>query len=124
MPRRKTPADKMTPPAGLTPAQRFFWDHAGWGYMPGAETPEHGRAAGARKLAAAETWLSEQAGHTVRWVPDTFGGEPGEWACVVRLDPARSESLCGIDFEGDGEPWGKPYARVVAAELALQLMPD
>jgi hypothetical protein len=30
------------------------------------------------------------------------------------------QSLGGVDFGRDGDPWGQPYARVVEAELALE----
>lgn len=117
-------------------AVAFFLEHAGWSYNPATETPEQGRLRCARSLAKAERWLSEQNGHQVKWVEDTDyspddydyppeNDTPGlAWGCVIDLDGERGASLWAITFEGNGEPWGKPYARVVVAELAYELMPE
>lgn len=115
-----------------TAAVRFFLEHAGWGYDPATETPEDGRHRGAVALAKAEAWLVERPGFTVKWEQDRdydpkdydCGDMPDVgWSCFVS-DGLETESLHGITFDGDGEPWGNPYARVVVAELALDLMPD
>jgi hypothetical protein len=103
-------------------AVAFFHEQAGYSYDPATETPEQGQQRCAEALAAAEAWLMEQAGHTVEWLPDE--DEANQWGCIVRIDPRREASLWGIGFADDAEPWGQPYARVVVAELAQELMPD
>lgn len=102
----------------MTNATAFFLKHAGWSYGPQTE----GRARCAEQLAAAEAWASSE-GYMIEWRPDDSSDEPGDWGCALH-DPDGQvvESLWGIGFES-GEPWGEPYARVVAAELALQAMP-
>lgn len=74
-----------------------------------------------------------QPGFQVMWHRDPdydpadydVGDMPGEgWGCVLATSEDRFNSLWAITFDGDGQPWGKPYARVVVAELALELMPD
>lgn len=84
-----------------------------------------------RFLARAELWLSEQPGYTVSWEQDTeydptdYDCEMPDiaWRCTVTAN-GESACLCGITFDGDAEPFGKPYARVVVAELAQELMDE
>lgn len=73
----------------------------------------------------------QQPGFTVEWVQDAdydpshydCGDMPDiGWGCVVRAN-GQTESLWAITFDGDGYPNGNPYARVIVAELALELMP-
>lgn len=112
-------------------AVAFFYEHAGYSYGPG-ETREQGRKRGARRLADAERWLMEQPGHTIQWVQDEdynpadydCGDMPEiGWGCVITVN-GHIESLWSITFNGDGYPSGNAYARVVVAELALELMPS
>ena len=42
------------------------------------------------------------------------------WDCVMRVNGRVVQSLGGIDFGRDKEPWSDPYKRVVEAELALE----
>jgi hypothetical protein len=119
----------------MTKAERFFHENAGWGYVPGKETPEEGRERGARKLARAEEWLEEQNGYEVNWMEDDDADrsflddeESGReddgrvlYGCVVTLPDGRKDSLWGIDLGPEGS-LSDPYCRVVKAELALGLM--
>lgn len=108
----------------------FFYEHAGYGFDPKNETPEQGRMRGAIALADAERWLaSQQAVHTGWVVDETYNpkdyprkGMPKiGWGCFLYVDGKRA-SLWGVTFDGDHTPRNKPYARVVLAELALELM--
>jgi hypothetical protein len=112
----------------LNPAESFFYANAGYSYGPG-ETPEEGRAKGAKKLARAER-KANALGWKVTWSVDPnidsseFSDEKpwSLWECVMRSSDGDGESLSGIDFGRDGGPYGDPYARVVEAELALAIM--
>ena len=116
--------------AGPEAAWQFFLKHAGFSYKSGATEREkkNAQARGARKLADAER-RATQNGYSFSWETDTidssdFSDDPNPWAlwiCVMRDPQGRVvESLSGIDFGRDGEPYGDPYARVVQAELALE----
>ena len=115
----------------LTKQEQFFYDNAGYSYDPETETPEQGRTHCARQLAAAET-KAAQAGVYAQWMTDPhtdssdWSDDPEPWAtwCVTITHPetGQSDSLGGVDFGRDGEPWGNPYARVVEAELALDML--
>jgi hypothetical protein len=125
----------------LTEQEQFFYDHAGWSYNPAAETPEHGRAAGAVLLARAETGLRRAPGTHVTWEPDPdadnepadgyyVSGHPQWQAALVRYAPERPDangdgnvilaSLGGIDLGDDG--LYSAYRRVIEAELALEAL--
>ncbi len=115
-------------------AVQFFYENAGSAYNPAKETEEQGKRRGAIALARAEQWLSEQPGHTIEWLEDADYepcqcGDSGcespsfGWGCVVKVGDEQ-QSLWGIGFGGDGYPSGDTYARVVVAELALELMPS
>ena len=141
-----------TAPGFVTPVsegERFFYDHAGWGYRPDRETPEEGRWRGARQLRAAELH-AEREGWWVEWdyesdpMEDDIEREEDYDQFVAILRDSEGDilgSLGSIDlgpgqvfgydarphsFEGGplaGEPLRKvydPYVRVVAAELALE----
>lgn len=93
---------------------------------------EHGAARHAKSLANAEAWLASQPGHQIQWLRD-FDYDPNDydvkdmpnigWGCIVQIG-GNSASLWAITFDGDHWPQGNPYARVVVAELALELMHD
>lgn len=105
----------------MTDATAFFYEHAGWSYDPATQTPEQGRQATAARLAEAEAWAASE-GLTAQWQEDADADEPGQWGCVLRDPDAQwIDSLWGIEFES-GAPWGEPYARVVAAELAAAVV--
>lgn len=114
-------------------AADFFYQHAGWGYDPAKETSDQGRRRNAERLALAERWLSEQPGHQIEWTEDTDAdlswcqknerSNRTQYGCIVTVGDDK-RSLWGIDFGQNGHPSGDPYARVVVAELALELMPD
>lgn len=118
-------------PANMTDAQRFFYEHAGWGYHPDRETPEQGRVRGARRLAEAEAWAKRE-GLSWRWEEDEDAvdseGEWADWPCYwAALRDADGEilaSLGGVMFADKGDETSDPYARVVTAELALEVMPS
>jgi len=115
----------------MTP-YRFFLAHAGYSYGP-TERPIDGRRRCARDLAAAER-LACDAGLTFEWRDDDQPFECGcddptcashephrAYGCVLRdADGRVQDSLWGISFGPDVDPWGQPYARVVQAELASE----
>lgn len=113
----------------LNTVQKFFYKHAGSSYQPAVETLRQGKERGARKLARAERYASDH-GCTFQWSIDPyvnsseFSDERPAWAlwiCTMRNSFGDVvESLSGIDFGSDGEPWDQPYRRVVEAELALE----
>lgn len=131
--------------------ERFFYRHAEGSYRPGVEIAEEGRLNYARRLAAAERWLlAREADGLAEWEwvrdddynpADYDPPEPPDtvaWGCIVRVrdddqywPDGDVASVWAVTFDGDGEPTGsgclaygrlKPYARVVRAELALELM--
>lgn len=118
-----------------TPYQ-FFKAQAGYSYDPKTETAIEGQRKTARALAQAEArakrlnysyeWSIDEFSSSADWIDDNEdGGRNGNpwqvWACVLRNEAGVIlQSLCGIDFGRDGEPWGQPYKRVVEAELALE----
>lgn len=120
--------NKMRAPKSATPEQRFFFDRAGWSYGPG-ETPQAGRMRCAVELAAAES-RARQEGCSFQWEidPDIDSREFSNrrpyyalWQCLMRDASGEVvQSLHGIDFGRDKEPWGDPYRRVVEAELAAE----
>jgi hypothetical protein len=111
-------------------AFEFFYQHAPWGYRP-TETPETGRQRCAKALAEAEAYATD-AGYRFRWEIDhdltseDFCDDPNPWCLWIcyMLDPEGTvvANLGGVDFGRDVEPWGNPYARVVEAELASDLI--
>jgi len=111
----------------LTTDEKFFFDHAGYSYGKG-ETKRQGRERGARALAQAEA-KARQGGFSFVWQidPDTDSSDWSDdepawrvWQCCMLNPEGRIvDSLHGIDFGRDGEPWGDPYKRIVEAELAL-----
>lgn len=111
-------------------AVAFFKEHAGYGYIPGKETPAQGKRRNAIALAHAEA-IARKKGFYSNWHIDEL--DSSEWSSerppwrqyVCMLFNAKGEciaSLCGIDFGRDGSPIGDPYARVVEAELALEAL--
>lgn len=108
----------------------FFLEHAGFSYDPKTETESVGKLRGAIALVDAER-LASEAGYFFHWENDPgidssdFSDEQPAWRLWICqcCNPQGEivESLGGIDFGRDGEPWGNPYRRVVEAELALQL---
>lgn len=111
---------------GMTEDEAFMWEHAGWSYMPGHETPEQGRLDGAKRLAAAEEWLKEEGGNATWEVDEVHDREECTYVCCVAVGcecgrkcccGERSAFLGGIDAaERD------TYRRIVEAVLALELM--
>lgn len=118
----------MKMPRGLSVAEKFFWKNAGWGYKPGHESPQQGRANGAKNLAAAEG-IAREAGYSFEWNVDPdvdsrdFSDSRPAWelyACLMRdVNGKVVQSLGGIDFGRDNGPFGD-YRRVVEAELAAE----
>lgn len=112
-------------------AVKFFTAKAGSSYDPKKETEAQGRARGARQLAAAEAWALGQ-NYSFTWEVDDsadssdFSDEKPAWhlwVCTMRDQHGHPvQSLGGVDFGRDGEPWGDDYRRVVEAELALEQM--
>lgn len=116
----------------LNATQKFFYNAAGHSWTPGRETKRQGHEKGARRLASAEDF-SIKNGYSFHWQHDTICDssdfsddiEPWQLWQVTMYDAAGQivESLGGIDFGRDGQPWGQSYRRVVEAELALEVLP-
>jgi hypothetical protein len=120
----------------LDDAEAFFFENCAYGYDPATETQAEGLTRCAIELAAAErfaeasewawTWEIDQDVDSSDFSDD----EPpwSLWSCFlweVEDHPAPEDllqSLHGIDFGRDGEPWDEAYKRVVEAELALEAM--
>jgi hypothetical protein len=112
-----------------TPTE-FFHEHAGYSYDPKTETEAEGRERCARELAKAESF-AESVGWSCEWEIDDidsseFDDSPEPWALwrarLVDRNGETLDSLGGVDFGRDREPWGDAYARVVFAELASEAM--
>lgn len=111
----------------------FFFKEAGSSYEPDCEEMCEGQLRGAFVLAAAERWLRKSQ-FVATWIqdidydPNDYDGPMPDigWGCVLMEHGSSNTdaSLWGITFDGDGFPVGKPYKRVVEAELAMELMPD
>lgn len=114
-------------------AIEFFIREGGFGYDPATETADEAKLRGATQLAAAERWARDNCVFP-QWVKDNnyspddydMDGMPDTgWGCILTGPDGEVASLWAITFDSeDSAPWGQPYARVVAAELALELMPD
>lgn len=114
----------------MTPAERFFYEQAGYAYDPKTETPEQGRLNGARELARAERYAKD-AGWHAEWTHDpTWNGETlcshvGAEKCTPRevldcvLYDARGVTIASLGAIGDPS---RDYARVVEAELASEAL--
>lgn len=123
----KTKTKAVRPSRKLTPAQAFFFKHAGWSYNPQTESPSQGRTRCAIVLAEAE---ARAASHGVQFFWDfdgmtnrewtDEGEEYGTWACTAYYQGENIANICGVDFGNGGEPWGDPYARVVQAEILCE----
>ena len=101
----------------MAPAEQFFFDNAaGYSYDPKAETPEQGRAKCAQRLAAAEA-EADRRGWWVEWADDDEEDGAPRWCALLRdSGSAVLGALGGLDG-CDG-----PYARVVAADLAADVL--
>lgn len=115
-------------------AYHFFLKHAGYSYNPATQTPMQGRILCAQRLAKAAQYAHD-IGARYRWerggVDSSEHGdtEPAYrlWDCVLFV-PGDNDtqqhcaaSLSAIDLGPNGTPWDDPYARVIEAELALEL---
>lgn len=111
----------------------FFRERAGTSCRPGRETEAQGKARGAQALAYAEA-RARALGAVFAWqhCPDADSSdftdaEPSWslWDCVCYGSSGRVlASLSAVDFGRDGSPHSDPYARVVAAEQALEAFPS
>lgn len=93
----------------------FFFDNAGWSYDPKTQTEEEGRMETANRLALAEAFAQE-AGIEFTWEVDEVYDGATLYCCQCVQFP--SACLGGIDVDETDD-----YARVVKAELALELIP-
>lgn len=109
----------------LSPAEEFFYAHAGYSYDPArGETPGSGRVRTAVLLAAAEEGLNRSDSY-VEWEedPEPYDGDvPYDgpmWIATLRNDSGEVlASLGAIATPGGADD---DYARVIAAELAQQV---
>lgn len=108
-------------------AYQFFLRHAGYSYDPKTQTSMQGRIQYARQLADAERKARNES-FSYRWtVDDIYSNEFSDespawqlWSCsMYNADGQLVNSLGGVDFGHDGNPWSDPYRRVVEAELAI-----
>lgn len=107
----------------MTPAEQFFYDHAGYGYRPTEETEEEGRVRCAQELASAEAW-AQDLGLSVEWESD-----PDGWDFDDEADYVPSEVLGAVLCYGKRRLpfslWGiadpsREFGRVIEAELYLE----
>lgn len=101
----------------LNEAEQFFFEHAGYSYDPKRETEEQGRIRYAQELAEAEQWAHRQ-GIVFFW--DSDPDQADHWVCEARLHNRTMTALFDIDLASSPEL--DDYARVVPAEMALDLM--
>lgn len=119
----------MTTKRGLTLdtlAESFFYQHAGYSYDPKTETKRQGRIRCAKDYARAEAY-AKAAGWRVHWEDEQepWDGdipEPDYLFCGL-LYNAEGDILASLGMIGVNDP-NDPYLRVVAAELALEAIPD
>ncbi len=122
----------------MTPAERFFWKHAGYSYNPEVETRAQGRRRGATALAEAEARARHEE-ITFEWDVDEGGcigcccespdckcatGEPHEVLVCYAIGHDTEEGDSGpilASLGGICEP-DAHYRRVVEAELALEAL--
>lgn len=123
----------------MNEAQQFFYENAGYSYDPATQTPEHGRADCAAKLAAAEAeassrgywfiWDTDSNNTSADWIDANEDGGANcdpwiTWQCAIVEhvpgcgQPRTLGSICGVDFGRDGSPATSEYSRVIQAELA------
>lgn len=114
----------------LTPAERFFYDNAGYAYDPANQTEEQGHIETARGLAHAESRF-RNGPYYADVVPDDIpydGDAPYDgpvWVVTLYRYSDGQEpdellgSLGGVACESDSDP----YIRVVTAELAGEYLP-
>jgi hypothetical protein len=134
---RKTAPTVMQPTQTLTTDQRFFFDHAGYSYTPGTETPEQGRTRCAIMCANAEDLLMRAcrvADVGTSWEDDPDGWEDWradkragrsttrpetiEQATIWHRDPEGSiHYLASLGAIQDAD---SDYRRVIRAELAIE----
>jgi hypothetical protein len=114
----------------MTDAERFFYEHGGYGYDPKTETPEQGRARCARELAAAEERLKSgpyfvdvELDDDQTWDGDVPYDGPLWQALLYSVAGGTSRELIGSLSSIACETSDDPYLRVVAAELALEYVP-
>lgn len=111
-------------------AFQFFFDNAGFAYDPKKESSFAGQVRVATDLARAE-FVAWDNDYTFEWSQDDQTNEAWEgakgapfyylWNCAMfNAAHVCVQSLGGIDFGRDGDPWSDTYRRVVEAELAWE----
>lgn len=118
--------EKHEPVAPLSEREQFFYDHAGYSFKPGEETREQGKRRCALALAAAEQRLTDGPFFvTVERDPDPMDGKSDEpqWIVGLFTVTGASEPMCLGSMGAVDCPADDPYLRVVAADLADELIP-
>jgi hypothetical protein len=105
----------------LTPAEQFFYDHAGYSWRVD-QTEEEGHLETARQLAQAEEWARVH-GLTYLWAEDWTVHHSKEFGQDV--DSCEYVELVNEDFDvlasiGCVDDSDADYRRVIEAELALE----
>lgn len=117
--------------AALTPAEQFFYDHAGFSYDPKTETRKQGRVRCAKELAESES-IAARLGYEfewdwdqdpdLSWMSDEERAQEHEVLCCRIIDPTDRKyslaSLCGITDPDTN------YRRVIEAELASEAIAE
>jgi hypothetical protein len=112
----------------MNQAEQFFYDHAGYSWdRAHGQTEEDGHRQCARELAAAEQ-ARKNADAWVTWEPDPEGDANGQhpaWVAMLhrwRPNGAHVETAETVSSLGgiDSGP-GSDYARVIEAQLSLEL---
>jgi hypothetical protein len=111
-------------PEGLTRAEAFFYQNAG--FSQGNESVQEAIVRCAKELARAEAWAQE-VNVIYRWEDDDepaeYQDETGEWysspavVCLAKLHGEVIASLGGI-IESKNNRQAQDYCRIVQAELA------
>lgn len=115
----------------LTKQEQFFYDNAGTSWNPAIETEAEGKLRGARALATAETWATQNGYYfDIDHDPDSDESFMEDESEEYRREWAGKAWYCMM-LDSDGKLvqslsscyGGEKYKRVVRAELALEEMP-
>ena len=109
----------------MTPAEKFFYTHAGFSYDPKTEPAAQGKRRCALELAEAEAYMQDM-GWFCEWSDDwSVGDHTKEYDCYSEGGPNTCESCVLKDADGHIlaslgciDDASTAYRRVIEAELA------